>query len=42
MMTIRVVQQSQLQPRDILAALGLQDVIVEGALLTRTKVELYP
>lgn len=42
MMSIRVVQQSQLQPRDILAAIGLQDVLVEGAVLTRTKVELYP
>lgn len=42
MMTIRVIQQSQLQPRDILAAIGLQDLLVEGAVLTRTKVELYP
>jgi len=42
MMTIRMVQQSQLQPRDILAALGLRHLLTEGALLTRTKVELYP
>ena len=42
MMTIRILQQSQLQPRDILAALGLPDVLSEGAKLTRTKVELYP
>ena len=39
-MSIRVVQQSQLQPRDILAALGLHDVLREGATLTRTKIEL--
>lgn len=39
-MSIRVVQQSQLQPRDILAALGLRDVLREGATLTRTKIEL--
>lgn len=42
MMNIRMVQQSQLQPRDILAALGLRHLLTEGALLTRTKVELYP
>lgn len=42
MMSICMVQQSQLQPRDILAALGLQHLLTEGALLTRTKVELYP
>ena len=37
---IRVCGQNQLQPRDILAYLGLQDVIREGAVLTRTQVEL--
>ena len=42
MMSIRILQQSQLQPRDILAAIGLPDVLSEGATLTRTKVELYP
>ena len=42
MMNIRILQQSQLQPRDILAAIGLPDVLSEGAVLTRTKVELYP
>lgn len=40
LMSIRVVQQSQLQPRDILAALGLPDVLRDGATLTRTKIEL--
>jgi len=39
-MSIRVVQQSQLQPRDILAALGLGEILREGATLTRTKIEL--
>lgn len=38
--TIRVVQQSQLQPRDILAAIGLPNAIREGAVLTRTRIEL--
>lgn len=37
---IRVSGQNQLQPRDILAYLGLQDVLREGAVLTRTQVEL--
>lgn len=41
-MSVRVVQQSQLQPRDILAALDLDAVMREGATLTRTKVELSP
>ncbi len=40
LMSVRVVQQSQLQPRDILAALGLGEVLREGATLTRTKIEL--
>ena len=40
MMTIRVVQQSQLQPRDILGAIGLREAIREGAVLTRTRIEL--
>ena len=42
MMAIQILQQSQLQPRDILAAIGLPSVLNEGAVLTRTKVELYP
>jgi radical SAM-linked protein len=41
-MRIRVVQQSQLQPRDILAALGLDTLVLEGNTLTRTKNELSP
>ena len=41
-MSIRVVQQSQLQPRDILAALGLDAAVHEGSTLTRTKIELSP
>lgn len=40
MMNIRVVQQSQLQPRDILAQLGLADVTRQGGVLTRTRIEL--
>lgn len=40
LMSIRVVQQSQLQPRDILAALGLGELLREGATLTRTKIEI--
>lgn len=39
-MRIRVTQQSPLQPRDILAALGLRDALREGAQLTRTQVEI--
>lgn len=39
-MTIRVVQRSQLQPRDILEALGLHEAIQEGTALTRTRIEL--
>lgn len=39
-MSVHVIDQSQLQPRDILAALGLQEVLREGATLTRTKIEL--
>lgn len=39
-MSIRPTGQSQLQPRDLLAALGLQDLLREGAILSRTKVEL--
>lgn len=42
LMSVRVVQQSQLQPRDILAALGLGELLREGATLTRTKIELIP
>lgn len=41
-MSIRVVQQSQLQPRDILAALELDTIVHEGNPLTRTKIELIP
>ena len=41
-MAIHVTQQSPLQPRDILSALGLPESIREGALLTRTNVELSP
>jgi radical SAM-linked protein len=40
LMAIRVAPQSQLQPRDILAALQLRDVLADGAVLTRTQVEL--
>lgn len=40
MMTIRVVQQSQLQPRDILAHIGLSETLREGGVLTRTRIEL--
>lgn len=40
MMNIRLTSQSQLQPRDILAAIGLSEVLREGATLTRTQVEL--
>ena len=41
-MNIRVIQQSQLQPRDILAALELDTIVHEGNPLTRTKIELIP
>ena len=41
-MCIRVVQQSQLQPRDILAEIGLADVLRDGHVLTRTRIELTP
>ena len=41
-MSIRVVQQSQLQPRDIIAALGLDAVVQEGSTITRTKIEIFP
>lgn len=40
MMCIHVAQQSQLLPRDILAALGLRHLLREGAPLTRTSIEL--
>ena len=40
MISIRVVQQSQLQPRDLLAALGLGDVTRQGAVITRIRTEL--
>jgi len=40
MMNIRLTSQSQLQPRDILAVIGLSEVLREGATLTRTQVEL--
>ena len=40
MISINVVQQSQLQPRDLLAALGLGEVTREGAVITRIKTEL--
>lgn len=40
MMSILVAPQSQLRPRDILAAIGLRDAIREGAILTRTQIEL--
>ena len=39
-MVIRATNHKQLQPRDILAALGLHELVTEGAVLTRTKVEL--
>jgi len=39
-MKIRITGQSQLQPRDILAFLGLQQLLQEGSILTRTQVEL--
>lgn len=42
MMSIRVVQQSQLQPRDILSHIGLPDFIRDGGVLTRTRIELTP
>lgn len=41
-MSIHVVQQSQLQPRDILSALDLDDIVREGSKLTRTKIEIFP
>lgn len=40
-MRIRITQQSPLQPRDILAALGLREALREGAQLTRTQVEIF-
>ena len=40
MMRIRIVQQSQLQPRDILAQIGLPDILRDGHVLTRTRIEL--
>ena len=39
-MSIRVAPQSQLRPRDILAFIGLRDAVRDGAILTRTKIEL--
>lgn len=39
-MTIRIVQQSQLQPRDLLEALGLGEATRQGAVITRIKTEL--
>ena len=39
-MGIRMADTRQLQPRDILAALGLQDAILQGSILTRTQVEI--
>lgn len=42
MMSIRVIQQSQLQPRDILSQIGLPDFIRDGGVLTRTRIELTP
>ena len=39
-MSLRVAQQSQLQPRDILATLGLRQALREGVTITRTKIEI--
>jgi radical SAM-linked protein len=41
MIGIHVVPQSQLQPRDILAALGLGEITREGAVITRIRTELF-